>query len=106
MSSYERSSQPSAYKLGYFKVNSIKGQFAFTVTVNNETLCFKNFKYHPENVKDHNIIYCNVDQKKFVLYSRSVMDYISSYVESYFKLNIDSFKIKISKLMGYTVNLS
>lgn len=96
----------SSFKLGYFKVNSIKGQFAFTVTVNNETLCFKNFKYHPENVKDHNIIYCNVDQKKFVLYSRSVMDYISNYIESYFKLNIDNFKVKISKLMGYTIDSS
>lgn len=93
----------SSFKLGYFKVNSIKGQFAFTVTVNDNGLCFKNFKYHPENVKDLNIIYCNVDQKKFMLYSRSVMDYISNYIDSYFKLNIDSFKVKISKLMGYTV---
>lgn len=94
----------SSFKLGYFKVNSIKGQFAFTVTVNDNGLCFKNFKYHPENVKDHNIIYCNVDQKKFVLYSHSVMDYISNYIDSYFKLNIDSFKVKISKLMGYTID--
>lgn len=95
----------SSFKLGYFKVNSIKGQFAFTVTINNDGLYFKNFKYHPENIKTHNIIYCNVDQKKFMLYSKSIMDYISNYIESYFKLNIDSFKVKISKLMGYTINL-
>lgn len=91
------------YKLGYFKVNSINGQFAFTVVVNNGTLCFKNFRFHPENIKEHNIIYCNVDQKNFVSYSKSVLEYISNCIDSYLKLNIDDFKVKISKLMGFTI---
>lgn len=90
-------------KLGYFKANSIKGQFAFTVTITNEALCFKNFRYHPENIKTHNIIYCNVDQKKYSLYSKSVMEYISNYIEQYFNLTIDDFKVKISRLMGNTI---
>lgn len=91
------------YKLGYFKVNSIKGQFTFTVIIYNGLLCFKNFKYHPENIKDHNIIYCNVVQKKFMYYSKPVMDFISNHIESYFKLDIDDFKVKITKLMGFNV---
>lgn len=95
--------QFSPFKLGYFKVNSIKGQFTFTVVVIDNGLCFKNLKYHPENIKDHNIIYCNVDQKNFVLYSKFIMDYISIYIVSYFNLNINNFKIKISKLMGFTI---
>lgn len=93
----------NVYKLGYFKVNSIKGQFAFTVIVDNNGLWFKNFKHHPENIKDHNIIYCNVILKKFPFYSKVVMEYISNYIESYFKLNIDDFKIKINQLLGYTI---
>jgi hypothetical protein len=94
----------SNYKLGYFKINSIKGQFAFTVTVNDGGLCFKSFKYHPENIKPHNIIYCNVNQKKFPLYSKAVMEYIANYIDSYFGICIDDFNVKISKLMGYTIN--
>lgn len=94
----------SNYKLGYFKVNCTKGQFAFTVVVDNKGLWFKNFKYHPENTKQYNIIYCNVNQKKFPTYSKQIMDYISNYIELYFKMDIDDFKIKISKLMGYTVD--
>ena len=102
MSKYE--SYPKAFKLGYFKVNCVKGQFAFTVLVDDKGLWFRNFRYHPENIKEHNIIYCNVNQKNFVLYSESVMEYIANYIDSYFGLTIDNFKIKISKLMGYTID--
>lgn len=93
------------FKLGYFKVNSVKGQFSFTATIYKDNLWFKNFKYHPENIKEHNIIYCNIVQKKYDLYNKAVMDYISKYIEYYFELKIDDFKIKKSNLMGYTVDL-
>jgi hypothetical protein len=88
-------------KIGYIKINTEIGQLSYSIKEYDGGLLFYNLRYHPENIKRHQIIFYNVVPKFMTMYANVIREHNENLIEEYFDKKIDEFNIKISNYGGW-----
>lgn len=80
-------------KIGYIKINSIKGQVTFTVFEIFGGVLYNTPNLHRENIKNNNIVHLNVKTDIFMDHASQIKQHIRMLIRVFLGLNYDDFKL-------------
>lgn len=84
-------------KIGYIKINSIKGQVTFTVFEIFGGVLYNKPNLHRENIKKNNIIHLNVKTDMFVDHASQIKQHIRMLIKVFLDLELDDFELVMHK---------